>query len=501
MPDKTIQIIAEVPYMAEQWDFAKNTDDINVTKANLREPRYWRCKKCGYEWESSPRARLRSSGQCPCCESGKVIKKGINDIFTIVPELMEFYDFEKNSDLDIYSEGINSTKIANWKCKECGREWQTSILARVKKENGKYTAVGCPHFNTVKRKKDEVPVVADIPDLIKFWDYHNNTQDPKLTLSNSPECVSWVCNKCGYKWTASINSRANATGKCSCCELHLVHREGHSDIFTLIPEIVDSYDFEKNKDIDIYSLGVRSTLPLWWKCPDCGYEWQTSIASRIKGKEGKYVLRRCQQCYIHNADRITPVASQPDLLQFWDFKKNKGMDANLTSAFSTVVANWKCKKCGYEWQGTIKGRHDANGKCPCCDSGTAIQKGVNDVVTLVPDIVNLYDFEKNAGLDIYSFGLWSKKEVFWKCPICGNEWSGPIYCRIRKETDGTFSLIKCPVCSNNKYRKLTYAEQYPELNEVGVLNIHQNRRLRSGYPWCTAFPSYSHDGSLFFPLP
>ena len=320
MPDKTIQIIAEVPYMAEQWDFEKNTDDITVTKANLREPRYWRCKKCGYEWESSPRARLRSSGQCPCCESGKVIKKGINDIFTIVPELMEFYDFEKNSDLDIYSEGINSTKIAHWKCKECGREWQTSILARVKKENGKYTAVGCPHFNTVKRKKGEVPVVADVPDLIKFWDYHNNTQDPKLTLSNSPECVSWVCNKCGYKWTASINSRANATGKCSCCELHLVHREGHSDIFTLIPEIVDSYDFEKNKDIDIYSLGVRSTLPLWWKCPDCGYEWQTSIASRIEGKEGKYVLRRCRQCYLHNSDRITPVASQPDLLQFWDFK-------------------------------------------------------------------------------------------------------------------------------------------------------------------------------------
>ena len=532
-------MISEVPYMAEQWDFEKNTDDISKTRVNIKEQKYWKCKKCGYEWEASPVARFSSTGKCPCCEqhrtvaagindllsvfpeaansydfkrnqdvdittlgagshtqvywrcpkcdyawlasvktranskfkcpccdSGKVIKKGVNDVFTVVPALKEWYDFEKNADLDIYSEGINSEKVVNWKCRECGREWQTSIVARIKKKHGHYTAVGCPHYNTVKRKKHEVPSVAEVPDLIKFWDHNKNTLDPALTPSNSPERVFWICSNCGYEWCTAINMQINSTAKCKCCELHIVPRKGVSDVLTLVPEIVDSYNFEKNKSIDIYSLRLHSKTPLWWKCPDCGYEWQGSIASRHNGKRGAYTLKRCQQCYLHDINRITPVSAEPKLLKYWDFEKNKGKDVNLISANSTEVANWKCKKCGYEWQGTIKGRRYSDGACPCCEKGKAVKKGINDIVTLVPDIVDIYDSEKNKDVDIYSLGITSRKEVFWKCPLCKNEWRSPVNKRIHREKDGTLRLVNCSTCSNKGFRKLTYAEEYPELDAM-----------------------------------
>ena len=62
-------------------------------------------------------------------------------------------------------------------------------------------------------------------------------------------------------------------------------------------------------------------LPLW-KCPDCGYEWNSTISSRLDRKEGKIIVRQCQNCYYNDPSRITPVASMPKLMRFWDFKEN-----------------------------------------------------------------------------------------------------------------------------------------------------------------------------------
>lgn len=261
--------ISEVPYMVEQWDFDKNTDDITKTSVSLKNLRYWKCKKCGYKWSTSPVARFRSKGQCPCCElnrvivkgindlftlnpeaadsydfeknkdidvtklgsgshtnvywkckkcgydwyasvkyrteknfkcpccdSNKVIKRGINDVFTLVPELIKLYDFDKNTDLDIYSQGINSQKFAYWKCKECGRDWESLICSRIKKVDEKYNVVKCSHCYTVMGVKHKVPMVLEIPALIKFWDYNKNNHVPATILSNSSKKVFWICNNC-----------------------------------------------------------------------------------------------------------------------------------------------------------------------------------------------------------------------------------------------------------------------------------------------------------------
>ena len=467
MASKSNLMVSDVPELVAQWDKEKNTEDASSVSAKDRQKKcYWKCPKCEYEWVASVSSRVRAAYKCPCCDSNKAIKKGVNDVLTVVPALASMYDFEKNTDLDIYSEGVCSTKKAFWKCDDCGRSWRTSIMTRVKKENGKYVAVSCPHYNTVKRKTSEVPKVADNPDLFKFWDAEKNMLDPRITASNSSLNAFWKCPECSYEWETVIRGRERSSHKCPCCELNLVVKKGVNDIFTLVPEAKGSYDFEKNVGIDIYTLGIRDTTPLWWKCNDCKRSWKSSVASRVEGKDGEYRLRRCQRCYTEDPARITPVASYPKLVHFWDFEKNRalGLDVNLTSARSLSMAWWKCKICGYEWQAIIKGRKESSGTCPCCESGRATKAGFNDVLTLFPDFAGIYDFDKNQGIDLSVTGIGSKKIASFRCKSCGHEWESKISDRITRAKDGGLRLVGCPVCDNRSLRKMTYAEEYPELD-------------------------------------
>lgn len=87
----------------------------------------WRCRSCGGVWESSPRFRFSSQRNivCPYC-SGKIFKRGINDLQTTDKELISDWDYDKNL--------VLPTQITRkyqgkpwWKCKKCGYSWRESL--------------------------------------------------------------------------------------------------------------------------------------------------------------------------------------------------------------------------------------------------------------------------------------------------------------------------------------------------------------------------------------
>jgi len=442
-------MISDIPYMVEQWDFDKNDDDITKTSAKLKDTRHWKCKICEYTWQASPVARYISSGLCPCHESNKAIRKGVNDLFTVVPELESIYDFEANTDIDIYSEGVDSAKRPHWRCLECGRKWQTSIKSRTKVVDGKRVAILCPHYNTVKRTKDEVPYVSEVPELIKFWDYENNTLDPTITKSNSTKRANFKCPNCTYSWPAEIRSQLRGTGKCKCCELNQVIMPGINDLFTLVPDARLDIDFNENPGIDFEHLGTRSQTKINWTCHKCGNKRNRPVNSLINGNSTDgYQLRKCQQCYRHDVNRITPVSSVPHLVKFWDFEKNTDKDINLTSAYSTEDAYWLCPKCGYSWPTMIKSRN-INDFCPCCNSGRAIHKGVNDILSLVPEFANIYNFEKNKDIDIYKLSPNSTEKVWITCPGCKVTRKKSVRRLVTKE-NGKYKLADCVYCAKTR---------------------------------------------------
>ena len=462
--------VADVPHMLKMWDRERNKEQPEYVSTHCPNPKYWSCPDCGYEWSTSPKARYRSSGKCPCHESNKAIKRGVNDILTLVKRLDSFLD-EDNDFEAIYKEGLDSKLPVNFKCDECGRKWNAILKSQVKKDgNGGYFASGCPHYETSKRKKDEVPFCTEVESIIRFWD-PNNPMDPAKTRSNSTESAHFICKNCGYDWTTSICSQARGTGKCKCCELQRVTRKGFTDVFTLVPESKRFFNFKKNKDIDIYSIPLsdKETL-IDWKCPDCQREWRSYMHYRIKGKKDHYSFVGCRDCY-HSKIHITPVAARPDLIKYWDFKKNRarGLDPNLTSAFSDEPADWKCKDCGYEWTVNIRSRSNSDGKCPHCNGyAKRIMTGVNDMLTLCPDLTRIYDFDTNekASIDIYKEGISSQKECHFKCQKCGYEWVSRLRDRIEKLEDGTYRIVDCPECSSLRLRKTPYSVEFPLLAKM-----------------------------------
>ncbi len=486
--------VADVPHMLKMWDRERNKEKPEDVPANHKYPKHWKCPDCGYAWSVSPKTRYKGSGKCPCHETNKVICKGINDVLSIVKGLVAFID-EDNDFEELYKQGVDSKMPVNFKCDECGRKWNASLKSQIKKdENGGYIVKGCHHYNIVKRKKEKVPFCSEVESLSRFWD-PNNPMDPNTTRSNSTDPAHFSCKNCGYDWTKRIYDQTRGSGKCKCCELLLVIRKGFSDVFTSVPEAELFYNFDKNKDVDIYSLPLRDNKKqIDWKCPKCNREWQSTLSDRIKGKKGNYSFIGCRDC-IKRAT-ITPVASIPELMRFWDFKKNRarGLDPNLTSAHANVPADWYCKECGYEWDSHIKTRKNSDGKCPHCKgSPGAVVTGVDDILTLCPELETIYDFDynKKKGIDIYKEGPGSKKEAHFYCKKCGNEWDSRIRDRVRKNDDGVFQLADCPKCSHKLLRKVPYSVEFPllakmyreDLNKVPLDSIRGAEGINKTYYW------------------
>ena len=113
------------PYVLEYWDYENNIYEPSTYTSQSQKVVNWKCPICDYAWKT----KISDFNACPVCK-GIIIKKGVNDLFTKYPRIMKEWVFDKNHDIDPYSEKPSSRKKAWWKCSVCGNEWQTMIYVR-----------------------------------------------------------------------------------------------------------------------------------------------------------------------------------------------------------------------------------------------------------------------------------------------------------------------------------------------------------------------------------
>lgn len=99
---------------------------------------------------------------------------------------------------------------------------------------------------------------------------------------------------------------------------------------------------------------------------------------------------------------------------------------------------WWKGKCGHEWQATINNRVYRGTGCPYCSTRTTL-RGFNDLVTLRPDLVKDWNYEKNGDLRPEDFRPFSRKKVWWRCKN-GHEWQATLHSR----SNGN----GCRICGN-----------------------------------------------------
>ncbi|MBO4583887.1 MAG: hypothetical protein J5756_02340 [Clostridia bacterium] len=143
-------IINTMPELAAEWHSTKNQPiSIRTVTPGMALKAWWKCSKCGHEWQAYVYSRSAGNG-CPKCRLEIIAKKHSlaaakkNGLLDLHPEIASEWDYKKN-DADITSISSGSTKKYWWICPN-GHSYLAAVNHRV---NG----TGCPECGKEKTKK------------------------------------------------------------------------------------------------------------------------------------------------------------------------------------------------------------------------------------------------------------------------------------------------------------------------------------------------------------
>ncbi len=354
--DKSIS--SRYPEDVKYWDVEKNngvtTDMVNAT-SNVSY--WWKCD-LGHSYKASPSNRLGTGNGCPFC-SGKRVLKGFNDLVTKYPEIAAEWDYEKNTGLSPNEISGGSAKEVWWKC-GLGHSYKVSPNGRV------YNKSRCPYCSNIKVLAGFNDLKTKYPNVADKWSYENNKKRPEEVLYNSHEIAVWHCEK-GHIWKRTVSAEINYDGCPTCLGKDLL--VGFNDLDTLYPDLVKDWNYEKNEKVpQDYTRLAKDKV--WWKCHDCGNEWQAVIYTRIFSGTG------CPKCGNAKKQKETNLAKAkaagntldqkfPEIAAEWDYEKNDFSPSDVTPAANKKVW-WICKK-KHSYQAWLS---DRTGKlktgCPYC---------------------------------------------------------------------------------------------------------------------------------------
>ncbi|WP_400225339.1 zinc-ribbon domain-containing protein [Methanomethylophilus alvi] len=271
-------LASKYPKLAKEWNVERNLDltPESVTPGSNKNV-WWKCSKCGHEWQARVAHRALRNVGCPVC-ANQVTVAGINDLVTTRPDLAAEWDYEKNTDIAPTEISAGSARKVWWKCSTCGYSWRTTIVHRSDRGD---RCPACANLVVFKGKND---LATQFPCIAAEWDYEKNEIGaPSEIVSHSDKKIWWKCSTCGFSWRASINHRTERKQNCPACSNHAVF-SGVNDLGTTHPELASEWDQEKNGSLKPSDVVSGTNEKVWWRCSICGNRWQSTVVNRVKGR-------------------------------------------------------------------------------------------------------------------------------------------------------------------------------------------------------------------------
>ena len=276
---------------------------------------------------------------------------------------------------------------------------------------------------------EKISLAKYSPDLVREWSDRNKPLTPEDVTYGSHRIVWWK-GACGHEWQAAVKTRS--IGRQSGCPYCSGNRvlPGYNDLASRFPELEYEWS-DRNLPLLPSEVSSQSNRKVWWK-GSCGHEWEARIADRSQG-------HGCPFCFDHKLligfnDFAT---LHPDLAEEWS-DRNGPVRPNQIPEKKVMLAWWKCKRCGGEYQSWLPSRINGS-KCPYCTE-RKVQAGINDLCTTDPDLAAEWVYERNLNVLPSEVIRTSRKTYWWKCPE-GHLWKAKVYDRaVRK--------IPCAVCES-----------------------------------------------------
>ena len=406
----------QYPELIKEWDYEKNKDLTPFDVVPGAEKRiWWKCSKCGNSWNTWLYQRTgKRKSNCPYCAHIRVYKE--ISLGYLFPELIEWWDYDKNYPITPNDVTAKSNKIFYWKCPVCNYIFS--------KSPNEFTHL--KEKNRCSRCRDNSKKNLKIERIKHLWSEKNGIVLTPELLTSDKDFI-FECHHHHF-WNEKIENVYRNKNKCPYCSQ--VSKKGKLPLY-----LIEEWNYEKKKNQYPEFFTSGSGKKVWWKCKN-NHEWEEQIRKRAIRNFG------CPYCSGHRASKENCFATKcKELLQFWDYDKNIILPTEVT-ANSGKNINWKCPNCNHSFKRTIINMTKSS-KCPKCKK----IKRFPPLDVQYPNIISEWNYEKNKKKPS-QYSAHSNQKVWWKCLVCNHEWETFIYSRTAKQTG-------CPNCYKNRRTKKT----------------------------------------------
>ena len=319
--------------------------------------------------------------------------------------------------------------------------------------------------------------------LVSEWDWEKNIELDINSISGGSEIKVWWKCKNGHSWNAMVRNRFRLHSGCPYCA-GLLPVKGENDLETLYPDLVKEWHPVKNGILMPSDCMAKSGKKVWWKCKN-GHEWQATVYSRtagcgcpickkaLKTSEPELIVYYYISNYFPDALNSYRAASLEDKeLDVFIPSINVGIEYDGTRYHKNIDRDYHKDKLCLDQGITLYRLRES--KCPVLTETTSIiftlkdrskdeflrailwllsSLGIdspdihierdlaairarqyhleqkNSLAEKHPELIDEWDTYKNGEFTPSNVSYKSHKRVWWKCSVCGNEWSAPVSSR------------------------------------------------------------------------
>ncbi len=483
-------IVDVCPQILDWWDFEKNgdIDPHSMSPGNARKKLYFKCPECGSEiyrtlYLLTHKNDDGSYSINPCQKCHPTKSKLRVSLDVAVPDIEEYWDYEKNEDKAPSDFGASASNKVWTKCPICGTSVRRNIrFTWEKDENGIGHVICCRKCGKIKRGNS---LTESFPQIVDYWDYDKNDRSPEFYTIQSGERVYTrcpICNKeryiCICDLLVKIDGKFTLTA-CKECRGEVIKQRSKS-IVDNCPELFDYWNESNTVDPDTVTV-ASGEIKITLKCPECGKPLtRFAVGSFIKDEgTGLYHVKPCMKCANSKAGNLHALANSgslieecPEIIDWWDFENND-IDIKTITRGTHNEVNLICPRCNHSFKREVKNfvflRNDGllhTNQCPEC--GYSYKGDPDDnLLKVCPSIDKWWNYEKNYPFRPENFTKGSQFAAYLTCPDCGMELHTGIHSMVGTDENGIAYIRHKGRC--RKYRALSSENNlvlnYPEVKD------------------------------------
>lgn len=226
---------------------------------------------------------------------------------------------------------------------------------------------------------------------------------------NSTTPVKWVC-EFGHE-TTEPPFKYVRRGYCPVCGK--LRKGSFAQVY---PNLLKYWS--EDNEVDPYSIPPTYSKPIKWKCEN-KHVWERKIPLQAK-------ILTCPHC---KSEEGKFFAAHPEMRDQWDSYRNGAVDLESIPAYSNEKFYWMCPN-GHSYQAAPEKLMRRKTRCPVCSSFGFAR----------PDLISEWHPTKNGDKTPFDFAANSKQIAWFKCSICGKEYSSRIANRSKRNC---CSCVEC----------------------------------------------------------